>query len=151
MAALKAVSLCCSWCTQISASAIQPFCFSKNYSCVPEFSYQSVYCHLIRYLLDRIRTAKWFMNRGKRCRDVMLENEYTLCSWIHHVHICAASSKLQRPSSKGDLDSSVTGEVWRLCYTLWTCFWFHLYIVVRSTWVLLNLFLNITLSLHEPG
>jgi hypothetical protein len=62
-----------------------------NTSCVPKFSYQSVYCCLIRYFLVRIRIAKCFMNRSKRFRrEIMFENEHTFYSSLHYVCTCTA-------------------------------------------------------------
>jgi hypothetical protein len=43
----------------------------------------------------------------------LFQNEQMLCSWIHHARTCTSLRNWyeQRPSNKGGLDSSVTGEV----------------------------------------
>jgi hypothetical protein len=55
----------------------------------------------------------------------MFTPAHILCNW-----------REQRPSNKGDLGSSVTREVAKVCCTGWTCFRSNLYSVVRDCyWV----------------
>jgi hypothetical protein len=87
---------------------------------VPTFCYQSVYC-IVRCFLVGIRIATCFTNSSKRFRcEVMFENVYTRSTRDYTTFAHAQllrNWREQRPSSQGDLDSSVTGEIGRVCYT----------------------------------
>jgi hypothetical protein len=98
-----------------------------------------VYC-LVRYFLVRIRIAECLTNSGKRFRcETVFENEHTFYSWIdapaRHLH----NWREQRPSNKGNLDSSVTEEVGRVLHRSGPT---SDLIVYRSTWLLMGCVLN---------
>jgi hypothetical protein len=78
-----------------------------NTSCVQKFYYQSVYCHLIQYLLIMIHTVRYFMNSCKWfwC-DVIFKNEYVLlvntpCSHLHSFCKTGTSSGLEHHGEVG--------------------------------------------------
>jgi hypothetical protein len=133
---LAAVSRCWSWCTAwnrydvISAVlSLDEHLSQTNTSCIPKFSYQSVYCCIIRYCLVRIRIAKCFTNSSKRYRSKgMFENEHTFCSWIHHVRIWTAFAQLEWAEAYQPVWPWLEchGGRPRECITRGrTCFWFH--------------------------
>jgi hypothetical protein len=95
-----------------------------------------------------LRIAKCVRNSRKlfRCEVTFLFAN-TFCSWAHHIFICSWPE--QRPNNRGDLESSVTGEVRRVTRA-WTVFWFHfciLHLVSNTAWML-GYFLNGTTSMY---
>jgi hypothetical protein len=138
---LAAVSRCCRWCTAWNRCGRNFSCFFRSVStchrqtlmCSEVLLAVGVLCHF----LVRIRITKCFTNSSKRFRwEIMFENEHTFCSWIYHV--CTAQIlrnwRGQRPSNQGDLESNVTGEVGRECYTGVGLLLISL--MYRSTWLL---------------
>jgi hypothetical protein len=100
------------------------------------FCYQSVYCRLIRDFLFKTRIASCFTNSSKRfrCEVGQYSRMNTRCARGYNILAPAQplrSWREQRPSNHGEIDSSVTGEVGRVYYWRWTCFWFHFCTVVR--------------------
>jgi hypothetical protein len=97
-----------------------------NTSCVLKLCYQSVYFCLICYLLARIRIAKCFMNSSRWfwC-EVMFENEYTLCLWIHHFHSFYATGMISSLATKLTLTQVSQGSLGESVTWGWACFWFH--------------------------
>jgi len=65
-----------------------------------QFSYQSVYCCLIRYFLVRIRTAKFFTNSTKRFRD-------TPCSYLLNCIATGMSSGLATKMTLGPVSQGI--------------------------------------------
>jgi hypothetical protein len=91
-----------------------------NTSWVTKFCYQLVNCRLIQYFLLRISIAKCFTNSNQRFRyEIMFENEtrstrdYTMFAPAQVLR----NWREQRPSNKGDLDSSIAWEVGKVYYT----------------------------------
>jgi hypothetical protein len=99
-----------------------------NTSCVPKLCYQSVYCCLIRYFLFRMR--------HEHQQTVSMRSNVR--EWIHIllVNTVLRNWSEQRPSNQGYLDSSITGEAGRVCYSR-----VDLLLIspsYRSTWLLLG-------------
>jgi hypothetical protein len=138
---LTAIFCCCSWSTasnwfghNFNSSVILSAHVKGRHFLCHKLCYQIVHCWLIWYfpgyaLLNASQTSsKLFQWEGMFQNQHAFHRNYTMFTPIQHLcNWCK-----QQRSNKGDLNSSVTGEVWRVYYMGVTSFWFNFCAVVRD-------------------